>query len=154
MFISLIIFFCFATFAFADMLEQEKYNESIKELFNAKTIKCYWSKGVGVDYLNGKSNITEVQFNASTVFDLIDLKNSKARFIGTTGAGDVGVITTTYSITFVDVETLPIGDKITFITVYPDNVEENKFLCVQSLHSVLLQTPAPQQYYGKAEILE
>lgn len=140
-------------------IEEEKYKNSVRRIFNAKTIKCFWRKGIGAEYRSGKINIKDARFaddskKAFTIFDSIDIKNNKGRLIGPTGSGDVSIITTSVSVTFVDREIVPLGDKVTFITIFPDDLNENKFLCVMSAHSVMLDTPIPQQYYGTAEIYE
>jgi len=143
-------------------IEEEKYKKSVSRLFNAKTIKCFWQKGIVAEYSGGKIKIKNACFDsdpkkAITVFDSIDIKNNKSRLIGSTGSGDVNIITTSVSVTFVSLEIVLLGDKVTFITIFPDDLNEDKFLCVMSFHSVMglgTNTPVPQQYYGTAEIYE
>ncbi len=140
-------------------IDQKAYQDSISRLLNAKTIKCYWKKGVLGEYKRGNINIESTRYStdksqASSVYDNIDIVNKKARMIGSSGTGDEEIITTESSVTFIDRDISGIIDKVSMTTIFPDNHNANSYVCVMSFHTVVMNTPIPQQYYGTAQILQ
>ncbi|MBM3253435.1 MAG: hypothetical protein FJZ16_04210 [Candidatus Omnitrophica bacterium] len=148
---SFFLVFCLSTISIAE-------ENPFKELLGAKTIKCYWGKGINANWEKGKLEIeTNVEWNPKkeesySIYDSIDIKNGTARLIGNQGATDVTVLSNAGGITFIE-DIFASGFSI--ITVFPKYEENsNKFLAVMTRHMNFMGRPLPQQYYGTAEILE
>jgi hypothetical protein len=122
------------------------------KLMGAKSLRCVFTQGAQVDWSDGTCKTGDVHMSGPYVFDSIDHKEKKARAVGNQGAGDVVLVSTPTSLTFI--EESAIGNIIvtTVFPVYKKGTSE--FICVQSRHMNLLGNVLVSQLHGTCQLWE
>ncbi len=127
-------------------------DEVFDRLMNAKSLKCEFDSGNVAVWESSKVKVEKDNFDASIVFDSIDLKAGKARMIGEIGAVDVIVLATGAGLTFI--EETGVGNLI-FTTVFAYYAKgTTDFIAVTSRHLDFLIKPLPSQYHGTCKVWE
>ena len=131
--------------------------DDIDKLFNAKSIKIYWDKGVTTNWAKGSPNIKKEKWSSEreksfVIFDSINMKKGTAR-INALDVSSVTVISRADGIHFIE-ETL--SGNLSVVTVFPyiDKDKSGKYIAVMSRHMNFSNGPFPSQWYGTAEILK
>lgn len=127
-------------------------DEEFERLMNAKSLKFEFGLGTVADWEGSKVKIEKDNFDATIIYDSIDLKTGKARMIGNIGATDVSVWATATGLTFV--EQTGMGNLI-FTTAFASYAKGTMdFIAVTSRHLDFLIKPLPSQYHGTCKVWE
>jgi hypothetical protein len=127
-------------------------DEVFERLMNAKSLKLEFGPGTVADWEGSKVKVEKDNFDATIIYDSIDLKTGKARMIGNAGATDVSVWATGTGLTFV--EQTSAGNLI-FTTVFASYAKGTMdFIAVTSRHLDLLIKPLPSQYHSTCKVWE
>jgi hypothetical protein len=121
--------------------------ERVDRLIAAKSLKCQFTFGAAGKWKGDKIKIEKVSDDWTMYFDSIDLKNNKARLIGSVGATDVTAIPSLQGIHFLEQTD---SGNIMLTTVFFDNEKGiANYIAVTSRHIALFgSAPMPQQYHG------
>lgn len=122
----------------------------LDKLIRARSLKCTFGPGASARWETGEPKISLDQFDITYLFDSIDLKSGKARFLGNQGAGDVMVYPTPAGITFIE-ETG--SGNLAFTTVFSTLIKgTDEFVGVTSRHMDFFGHLLPSQYQGTCKI--
>jgi hypothetical protein len=129
-------------------------NLAFESLMGAKCLRCEFGSGAVGDWKGGKVRVKLDKWRSSDplILDSIDLKNGKARIIGSQGAFDIFILPTSVGLTFVEVTGS--GNSV-FRTVFAEYKKGGtEFIAVMSRHMNLPGGPLNSQYHGTCRILE
>jgi hypothetical protein len=127
-------------------------DEAFERLMNAKSLKCEYGSGAVAVWESSKVKVEKDNFDASIVFDSIDLTTGKARMIGEIGAVDVIVFATGAGLTFI--EETGVGN-LHITTVFASYAKgTTDFIVVTSRHLMFISKPLPSQYHGTCKVWE
>ena len=127
-------------------------DDAFERLMSAKSLKCEFGSGSYADWKGSKAKVKKDNFDATIIYDSIDLKTSKARMIGNAGSIDVVVLATGTGLTFIE-ETG--AGNIHITTVFASYAKGTKdFIVVTSRHLMFISKPLPSQYHGTCKVWE
>ena len=127
-------------------------DEIFERLMSAKSLKCEFGSGAFADWKGSKVKVKKDNFDATILYDSIDLKTGKARMIANAGAADVIVLASSAGLTFIEETTM---GNLFFTTVFADYAKGSlDFIVVTSRHMKFINEPLPSQYHGTCKVIE
>ena len=130
-------------------------DEPFERLVSARTLRCVMDRGTQASWDAGNLKLEPADYGpgGNYVFDSVDIKQGKARVIGSSAAADVRVQATKAGLTFTE-ETPTGGLYITTVFAKYDSPESRRFIAVESQHVLVPDIPFPAQFHGTCIPLE
>ena len=126
---------------------------SDKQIFEAQTIRCNFTKGVSANWDGAEPKLEILRDGLGSEFLFDSIGDKRARFIGNAGSEDVHVIRTEMGLTFIE-KTSAGSWNTTTVFGFRDKKYPNKFAAVTSRHINSFTHPTTSQYYGLCKVLE
>lgn len=125
-------------------------NRPIKELLDAKTLKCETFHAYGGEF-EKKWKFEKSKSKMTFIFDSIDISQGKARFIGNMGSTDLNVLASIDGIFFIEMTAT--GTPQTSY-VFGTKDEDGRFAFIHSRRTSMMEIAMPSQNYGYCTIHE